>query len=119
MQTYDEWKMEQEADDDVGFRLANLLPKRTGLPMMVWIEEKAQGSDQTPRMRFNNTVDSWLPISVEKANPRILVENYELNISDSDLMLLKKWIIYNCDTLTDYWNCKIDTAECITNLVKI
>ena len=137
MPTYEEWKKEQESDEDLGFRLSNLLPKRTGLPMTVWIEEKAlptaksrspsystYRSDRMPRMRFtNNTsdslLDSWLPISVEKRNPRILVKDYELNISDRDLILLKKWIVRNCDTLTDYWNSKIDTEECITNLVKI
>ena len=137
MQTYEEWKKEQESDEDLGFRLSNLLPKRTGLSMMVWIEEKAlptaksrsqscstYRSDRMPRMRFtNNTsdslLDSWLPISVEKRNPRILVKDYELNISDKDFILLKKWIVRNCDTLTDYWNSKIDTEECITNLVKI
>ena len=122
MQTYEEWKKAEESDDDLSFRLGSLAPKSTGLPMVVWIEVKALGSDQTPRMRFTNTTgdsllpDSWLPISVEKENPRILVEDYELNISDEDFEMLKKWIIHNCDTLTDYWNGEIDTVECWENI---
>ena len=122
MQTYEEWKKAEESDDDLGFRLGSLAPKSTGLPMVVWIEVKALGSDQTPRMRFTNTTGdsllpySWLPISVEKENPRILVKDYELNISDEDFELLKKWIIHNCDTLTDYWNGEIDTVECWENI---
>ena len=136
MPTYEEWKKEQESDEDLGFRLSNLLPKRTGLPMTVWIEEKALPTanssrscstyryDRMPKMRFiNNTsdslLDSWLPISVEKENPRILVKDYELNISDKDFILLKKWIVRNCDTLTDYWNGEIDTVECFSKLQKI
>ena len=47
------------------------------------------------------------------------VKDYELNISDEDFELLKKWIVRNCDTLTDYWNSKIDTEECISKLKKI
>ena len=137
MQTYEEWTKAEESDDDLGFRLASLAPKSTGLPMIVWIEVKAlttakscsrsystYRSDRMPRMRFtNNTSDSllpnsWLPISVEKRNPRILVSDYQLNISDSDLILLKKWIVRNCDTLTDYWNGKIDTVECCEKIKK-
>ena len=124
MQTYEEWKKAEESDDDLGFRLASLAPKSTGLPMIVWIEVKSFGFDLKPRMRFTNkTTDSllpnsWLPISVEKENPRILVSDYQLNISDSDLILLKKWIVRNCDTLTDYWNGKIDTVECCEKIKK-
>lgn len=40
----------------------------------------------------------------------------KLKISREEFQALKKWIIEHKDTLTDYWNQKIDTVELISIL---
>lgn len=126
--TLEEWKIEQK-DDDFMFRLGNLSKHRTGLPTVVWIEVGTGSEHVSPRMLFNNSTDSSLrpgdspdaliPVSLDRHNPQVLLNDTDLNLSPAELDMIKKWIIMNYDTLMAHWNGKIDSVETMSRLQKL
>ncbi len=118
--TIEQWRKEQE-DEDFGFRLASLSPRRTGLPAVVWIEV-GSGENIQPRMLFTNysfdglRSDSLVPISLDPENPEILVDNFTLHITTSEVEAIKQWITHKYPILLAHWNGEIDSCEAIQQL---
>ncbi len=109
-----------DAINDVAmFTLSSLSKKETNLPMVVWIEVKCSEDDQrTPMIRFdNNTSDSLVPNELIPmsicGDPRILVTDFDLKISDADLGKLRLWIISHIDILLKHWHGEIDFVGCV------
>lgn len=121
--TKEDWIKEQQEDDDFMLRLGNISKRNTGLPMMVWIDVKDFKGKNSPRLIFTDSYSengdaNLIPISIDKENPEILLENVSLTLSLHAISLLKKWIIKNYDGLMDVWNGNISHSEFIMPVVK-
>jgi len=97
-------------EDDGLFEMANLSPKRTGLPFVVWISPKAGAShdirvkvSKSPSARSNELISVAL-------RPELQVVG-EGSMSSRDLRLLKKWVDLNFDVLLKYWDGTIEYTE--------
>ena len=92
------------------FEMANLSPKRTGLPFVVWISPKA-GAPHDVRVQVSKgpKVHSSELISVA-IRPQVHVVGGG-RLEPQDLALLKKWIELNHDVIVKYWNGEIEYTE--------
>ena len=126
--TLEEWEIEQE-DEDFMFRLGNLSKRRTGLPVVVWIEANMGMKHVSPRMLFSNATSSCLrpcdsagsliPISLDPENPKLLLDDAVINISTLELEAIKRCIVKNYRPLMRHWNMEIDTYEAMRGLQRL
>lgn len=103
------------AEQDV-FGMANLYPKRTGLPVVLWVDNVGVNRNvehNKPRIKVQNTlgdkvVDDTFTLSLEK-NPAVLAGNNKLNSK-----VFKLVVNYVKDHLDDFlasWYQEIDEDE--------
>lgn len=92
------------------FEMANLSPKRTGLPFVVWISPKA-GATHGVRVKVSKgpKVKPAELISVA-IRPHVQVVGGG-NMTAHDLALLKKWVELNQDVIVKYWDGEIEYTE--------
>ncbi|HTW68212.1 MAG TPA: hypothetical protein VME17_26535 [Bryobacteraceae bacterium] len=92
------------------FELANLSPKRTGLPFVVWISPKA-GAPHDVRVKISKgpKVNPAELISVAIPPDVHVVGGGEM--SAPDLALLRKWLALNQDVIIKYWEGEIEYTE--------
>jgi len=92
------------------FEMANLSPKRTGLPFVVWISPKA-GAPHDVRVKISKgpKVNPAELISVA-IRPDVHVVSGG-NLDAQDLALLKKWLALNQDVIIKYWDGEIEYTE--------
>lgn len=97
--------------------LANLPPKRTGLPYQVWYSAKAPNC--TPVVKILFETGDELSIEIESLQVNGVAEK----ISPIDLNKIMTWITLNKDVLLKYWNeagtGRIDNVDVITALKKV
>jgi len=99
------------------FEMANLFPKHTGLPFVVWISVRG-GARHDVRVNVSANAKA-IPgemISVG-IRPEIHVIDGEIDAGAFDR--LKSWIELNRDTLVSYWEAEIDTQDALEALVKV
>lgn len=122
--TQADWIKAQLKDDDFSFRLASLSQRHTGLPMVILIDTKLLDNKNTPRLLFNDsTAESWkwetlYPISIEKENPQLLLDESPHNLTDNYISILKSWIINHYERLIKVWNGEIFQDEFIISITK-
>ncbi len=108
MKTLD--KLVAASESEGLFEMANLSPKRTGLPFVVWISPKA-GAPHDVRVKVSkgpkvNTSELvWVAI---RPDVRVVGGG---EMSANDLALLKKWIEANYDVILKYWDGEIEYTE--------
>ncbi len=92
------------------FEMANLSPKRTGLPFVVWISPKA-GAPHEVRVKISNSpkVHPSELVSVAVRPDVHVVGGGKMTALDLDL--LRKWIALNYDVIVRYWNGDIEYTE--------
>lgn len=97
-------------ESDALFETANLPPKRTGLPFVVWISPKA-GVPHDARVKVSKgpKVHASELISVAIRPEVKVVGGGKMNAHD--LALLKKWIELNQDVILKYWDGEIEYTE--------
>jgi hypothetical protein len=104
-----------EADAEDLYEMANLRPKTTGLPMVIWVSERGNAQHDARikvsmqsgnRMNIHNT-------SVVGIRPPSVLAGF---LSSVDQQAVFRWININETALIDYWNQVIDTAELIQRL---
>ena len=92
------------------FEMANLSPKRTGLPFVVWIFAKG-GAPHDVRVKVSKgpkvLASELISVTVR---PDVQVVGAG-KISAADLGLLRKWIELNQDTIIKYWDGDIEYTE--------
>jgi len=95
-------------DEDL-FEMANISPKRTGLPFVVWISPNA-GAPHDVRVKVSQgpKIHSSELVSVA-IRPDVHVVGGELDAND--LSLLQKWIELNRDVIIKYWDGDIEYTE--------
>jgi len=91
------------------FEMANLSPKRTGLPFVVWISPKA-GAAQDVRVKVSQGPKAH-PSELISVVVRPVVHVVGGQMSAHDLALLRKWIELNRDVLIRYWDGDIEYTE--------
>ncbi len=91
------------------FEMANISPKRTGLPFVVWISPQA-GAPHDVRVKVSRDprVHSSELVSVA-IRPDVHVVGGKLNADD--LALLQKWVDLNRDVIVRYWDGDIEYTE--------
>lgn len=92
------------------FEMANLSPKRTGLPFVVWISPKA-GAPHGVRVKVSKSPkvhpSELVPVAIR---PDVHVVGGG-NLSAHDLGLLKRWVDLNYDVIVKYWDGEIEYTE--------
>jgi hypothetical protein len=108
MKTSNEFVAAPESDGL--FEMANLSPKRTGLPFVVWISPKA-GAPHDVRVKVSKgpKVHPSDLISVA-VRPDVHVVGGG-KMTAHDLALLKRWIDANYDVIVKYWDGDIEYTE--------
>src|SRR5260221_10348023 len=107
------------SEDERLFEMANLAPKRTGLPFVVWISPKADAPHDV-RVKVSKTpkVHPAELISVA-IGPGVHVVGGG-TMSAHDLALLKNWVEMNRDMIIKYCDGEIEnTEDAITGLQPI
>jgi hypothetical protein len=91
------------------FDMANLSPKRTGLPFVVWISPKA-GAPHDVRVKVSPgpKVHSSALVSVA-IRPDVHVVGGTM--TRHDLALLHQWVELNRDVIVKYWDGDIEYTE--------
>jgi hypothetical protein len=103
---------EQGRDDpEAPYEMANLFPKHTGLPFVVWISYKG-GVQHDVRVKVSHGPKA-VPSEMVSVAIRPKVHVVEGKLSAGDLALLTKWIELNRDVLLKYWEGDIDTKDAI------
>lgn len=107
MKTFKELVVELPGDGL--FEMANISPKRTGLPFVVWISPKA-GAPHDVRVKVSKgpKVHSSELVSVA-IRPEVHVVSGKM--SAQDLTLLQKWVALNHDVIVKYWDGDIEYTE--------
>jgi hypothetical protein len=96
------------------YEMANLFPRHTGLPFVVWISYKA-GVQHDVRVKVSPGPKA-LPSEMTAVAIRPRVHVVEGKMKGSDLALLTKWIDQNYDVILKYWEGEIDTHDAIDDL---
>jgi hypothetical protein len=92
------------------FEMANLSPKSTGLPFVVWISPKADAPhDVRVKVSKGPKVHPAELISVA-IRPGVHVVGGG-SMGAHDLALLKKWLDVNRDVIIKYWDGEIEYTE--------
>ncbi len=106
--------MENAEAEDL-YEMANLYPRHTGLPMVIWVSERGNaqhdirikvGMDHAPRMNIHNT-------AVVGVRPPSVLAGF---LKSADQQVVFRWISLNEATLIDYWNGTIDTVDLVQQL---
>ena len=99
-----------EPGAEAPFEMANLSPKRTGLPFVVWISPKA-GAPHDVRVKVSRgpkvLPSEWISVAVR---PQVHVVGSG-KMSGNDFELLRKWIDLNRHVLIKYWEGEIEYTE--------
>jgi hypothetical protein len=99
----------READEL--YEMANLYPRSTGLPMVIWVSQQGRArhdawvkvaTDHNNRMDISRTA----VVGVRPA-PRLI----EGQLAPADLTSVSEWITLNETALIQLWDGKIDFAE--------
>src|ERR1039457_554752 len=108
MKTFNEFVVEPQSYGL--FEMANISPKRTGLPFVVWISPKA-GAPHDVRVKVSKGPkvhsSELVPVTIR---PDGHVDGSG-NLSAHDLALLRKWVELNRDVLIKYWDGDIEYTE--------
>ena len=97
-------------ESDGLFEMANLSPKRTGLPFVVWISPKA-GAPHDVRVKISNGPKIHPSELISVAIRPEVREVGSKKMSAHDLALLKKWVEANHDVIVQYWEGEIEYTE--------
>jgi hypothetical protein len=96
--------------------MTNLYPRRTGLPMTVWVSPRGRARHAArikvnmthgPRMTIGNTAIVRL-----RPTPRVILGQ----LSAADRQAVFQWIVINEAALIDHWNGVIDGGDLIEGL---
>ena len=101
------------------FLMANLRPKTTGLPMVVWVSERGNARRDvrvTVALQHGDRIDpSHTAVFGVRPSPSLIFGN----LSAADQRVVSDWIRLNEATIVEYWDGVIDTAELLGRLKRV
>jgi hypothetical protein len=108
MKTFNEFVATPKAEGL--FEMANISPRRTGLPFVVWISPQAGTASHEVRVKvFRGSKVNRSESVSEAIRPDVHVVGGKLNAHD--LTILKKWLDLNRDVIVKYWDGDIEYTE--------
>lgn len=111
-------RLERRLDDsDAPFEMANLFPKHTGLPFVVWISARG-GARHDIRVKVSPDPKA-LPSEVASVAIRPTVRVVEGDVDSDGLALLTRWIELNRDVLIKHWEGDIDTKDALDSILPV
>lgn len=96
------------------YDMANLFPRHTGLPFVVWISSRG-GAKHDVRVKVAPGPKAR-PDEMITVGLRPDVHVVEGTLSSRDLALVARWIEINRDVLLRYWEEEIDTVDALGEL---
>jgi hypothetical protein len=108
---------QRQRNSEALYEMANLFPKHTGLPFVVWMSYKG-GAQHDVRVKVS-LGPKVLPSEMISVAIRPHVHVIEGKMSAGDLGLLSKWIELNHDVLLKYWEGEIDTKDALDAIRQI
>lgn len=99
------------------FEMANLFPKHTGLPFVVWISVRGDARHDV-RVKVSENAEA-IPREMATVGIRPEIEIIEGEMNAEAFRLLEAWIRLNRSTLISYWEGEIDTQDALEALSKI
>lgn len=118
-ETADGWTPDHQLIEDDLYEMANIYPRRSGLPMTVWVSPRGNARHDA-RLKVclihgNRMVpDNTASVSI-RPEPR-LVAGY---LPPDDLQLVSQWILINRAALLSHWDGDIDSTELGARLVSL
>jgi len=101
------------------FLMANLRPKTTGLPMVVWVSERGNARHDVPvkvALQHGDRIDpSHTAVFGVRPSPSLISGH----LSAADQRVVSDWITLNGAAIVEYWNGVIDTAELLGRLKRV
>jgi hypothetical protein len=102
----------EDLDEDL-YLMANVHPKRTGLPFVVYLSEKRGQHDVRVKVAAGVKAADW----IASIGVRPKIEIVDGDLSSADFELVRQWIELNRDVIIGYWDRTIeDTADAIAAL---
>jgi hypothetical protein len=104
-------------DDDGLFEFANISPKRTGLPFVIWISPSmCADHDVRVHVSYDTRVgrSDLIPVALR---PEVQIVG-DGTLKDGDLDLLKQWVDLNFDLILDHWEGRIEGSLEALTLIK-
>ena len=101
------------------FLMANLRPKTTGLPMVVWVSERGNARHDARVKVALQHGDRINPSDTAVFGVRPtpgLISGY---LSTADQRALSDWITLNEAAIVEYWDGVIDTGELLQRLKRV
>jgi hypothetical protein len=101
------------------FEMANLRPKSTGLPMVIWVSECGRAK-HGPRIKVSlnpgekSNMDDTVSVTIADS-PQVIGGS----LASSDLKSVTRYIEVNREVLLEFWNGEIDTIELAQRLQSI
>jgi hypothetical protein len=113
-----------EHAEDMLFEMANVRPKESGLPVVIYISTgyvEGKLLNHGPRIKVSNTYSHKFDVSNTFV---VTISEYPVvkgtcTIKDEDLVLVKDFIIKNKDILEAYWEDDISTLDMLHGLQRI
>jgi hypothetical protein len=111
--------MSMDDSDTDFFLMANLRPKTTGLPMVVWVSERGNARHDVRvkvALQHGDRIDpSHTAVFGVRPTPG-LIFGY---LSAAEEHVVSDWIKLNEAAILDYWNGVIDTSELLGRLQRV
>jgi hypothetical protein len=111
--------MSMDDSDTDFFLMANLRPKTTGLPMVVWVSERGNARRDVRvkvALQHGDRIDpSHTAVFGVRPTPG-LIFGY---LSAAEEHVVSDWIKLNEAAILDYWNGVIDTSELLWRLQRV
>jgi hypothetical protein len=99
----------ERPDGQVTFEMANLRPKTTGLPFVVWVSQKA-GAPHDIRVKVARTA-KVIPSQMSVYGVRPFAHLEGPGLSPGDEKLLANWLATNQEVLVAFWDGDIEYTE--------
>jgi len=101
--------MPEQPEGQATFEMANLRPRTTNLPFVVWVSQRA-GAEHDVRVKVAHSA-KVIPSQMGVYSVRPFAHVEGPGLSADETRLLKDWIDKNLAVLVDFWNADIEYTE--------
>ncbi len=101
-------------EEDSFYDMANLFPKHTGLPFVVWVSVRG-GARHDVRVKVTPGPKAQRSEMIS-IGLRPSVHVIDGSMEAQDLVLVTRWIELNRNVLLQYWNEQIDTVDLVRSI---
>ena len=108
-----------DTEEDALFRMANLYPKTTGLPRVVYASERGNARHDA-RVKVSGAPGDKTrrhDMATMSVRPESRLLHGELPAFDEQV--IARWIQISAEALLDYWNEVIDTEDLLARLQRV